>query len=189
MPKTIGGKSTARIRRGEPIDRTFIGTHSEQIQGREKWYEGTHMIKGVTFAVEHIIETNGLAQDLGCGMKVSGAAELPQNTISDYQFYNSVLNGVRNFAFVTGSGPAQLMRLFRLYYVGANQWQDNRIAMIADDKYDSSMDKASLKITGFIQSYEMYVVKNVRLVGDRLAFDIVEGTPPQMLSPDTTNNK
>jgi hypothetical protein len=177
---TLGGKSVARIRR-DHIDRIFIGTHSAQIQGRETWYEMTHMLKGATFQARHVIEQNGDGgQQPGAGFMIDIAAEPIQNNYTDYQFYDQILNGKRNVIIVTGKGDRKLLRAFRLLYLGGGKWADNRIYLVTDDSYNSSIDKASMKSTGWVQTFERYTIGAVALANNKLTFNILEGTTPSV---------
>jgi len=175
---TLGGKSIDRIRRHEPIDRMFIGTHTQKIQGREMWYEMTHMIKGVTFQARQVVEKNGDGGNQGgAGYMIEFAIEPAQNTFQDYQFYDGVLNGKRNVVVVTGAGTRKLLRAFRIAYLGSGQWADNRIYLVTDDHYDSSRDKAQMATTGWVPNFERYTVGGIKLLNNKLTFDILEGPP------------
>lgn len=164
MPKIL-----ANIRR-QRIDRMFVGTHG--LTTVEAWQEATHMIKGASFEAKRIIETDGELNEVpDGGFLITMTAELPQNTVTDYRFYDEVMNGKRCVAIVTGKGPKALVRIFRTRPIGGGKWQDNRISIVTNDNYNSSMDKAAMKLSGYVRQYERYQIDSVAIVGGKLLFD------------------
>lgn len=174
-------KSTANIRRGQPIDQLFIGMHG--LTTVEDWREGQNMIKGVGYSLKRIDEKDGHAGIGGPGHGHAGwlldlTAEIPQNMIEDYDFMEEVLNGLRNLAIVTGKGPTAMLRLFRTKPLGGGRWQDNRVSMSASDIYSSSLDKITLHITRWVRGYERYEIKQqgsqpiISVSGGRLIYTV-----------------
>jgi hypothetical protein len=170
MPKLL-----SHIRR-DRIDRLLIGLHTQKIENKEEWYEAGHLIKGASFGAKLVTEKTGDAQELsnGAGMLIDASGEFAQNTPNDYLDY-AKWKGTVNIAIVTGKEPAMMLRLFRLHYLGATKWEDNRVSITIDDAYNSLMDKAPFKISGWVRSFERYLVSSVAIKQKRLSFDIISG--------------
>lgn len=160
-------KNTSQIRR-DRLQRVFVGTHSEKIVGRETWHEVGHFIQGFQLRANRITETFGDLHESSSrlGYRISGQCEPAQNTLADYAFYDSVMNGKRNVALLTG----QVLKLYRLQYLGAKKWSDNRISLVTDEGYESPMDKVYTRFSGLVWAYERLLVENVQIINGKLTF-------------------
>lgn len=160
--------------RQEHLRRVIIGTHFEKVVNREKWVEYGHILKGATFAAERLTEVDGAKQVRGSvGSIVTADWEWLQNRLSDIRMQMVV--GRINLALVTGPDDdalPQVLRIFRLHYLGGNRWEDNRVSVKPTDGYGDWMDKTKFSVPGvWVPNYEIYSVKNIRVVAGRLKYD------------------
>lgn len=156
------------------LDRMFIGTHDERSPSAQHWYEVGYLLKGVDIMFRRIRQQDKKLRQRtkGLGFSCEGSFEPLQNKISDYRFYDQVLNGLRNFAFLCGD---QLW-ICRLKYLSADNWQDNRIQIVTDLPYNDSKQKAASELSGWIKTFERFQVKDLKLNGDQLIYTIVGKT-------------
>lgn len=155
--------------RFDRLSRFFTGSRAS-LAAAERWTEIGDFVEGVSLRLRRVRKKDGRLRFRIYGFAVEGQMEPAQNTTDDYQAYNLLLNGTKNIAFLAGD---QLW-MFRLRDTGRKQTQDNRLSVVCDPGYGSTMQKAFAEISGFVKSYELYTVKDFKLTAGKMQFVIVK---------------
>ena len=167
MTKSIGNIDRHRLQR------FFVGIHDEIKPAPEVWYEMGHFIEGFELKAKRLSEKDGKlrfrTQNLGCS--IEGSCEPAQNKISDYQFYLTRMNEVKNIAMLINDDE---LIVFRLAKQSDGTWDDNRISMLTSGGYGNVMQKAYTDFSGWVKYYEKFRVSNLQLLGTNLKYTILE---------------
>ena len=130
-----------------------------------KWVELGHFFAGFDYKLARIREIDGSLRENALCYSATGTFQLAQNALSDWALDLEYLTGPIAVAMLFGRTwePTHGKLLVHDWAQNADSsWNDGRIAIVADPAYNSQL-YAGGTISGFVQFFNMYDVKNLLL--------------------------
>lgn len=160
-----------KIRR-KRLKRMFVGEHGPT-KTSESWLEVGHFIQGVSVQLKRLVELDGNnhVAEANCGWDPEGTLQPGQTTVSDFRFNIGKFTGKRPVAWLCGDDQ---LWVFDYKKVSKTEVIDNRISIISDVGYDSPAEACFARVQGWIPGFQIYRVKDFKLVGNKLSYTIIE---------------
>lgn len=154
-----------------------------------KWVELGHFFAGFDYKLQRVREVDGHKRENALGFEATGTFRLAQNAIADYQNYQSLLTGPLAVAMLVGRTwePTHGKLVVHDWVaVGDGTYIDNRIALVGDPDYNTQLGESGT-ISGFITSYDMYLIQNLTFVNGSIGFKTLDSLNFQSAISPTTN--
>lgn len=169
-------KDLTRIRR-KRLTRMFAGEHGPT-KSSESWQEIGHFIRGVSIQLKRLVELNGNnhVAESNCGWDAEGTLQPGQTTIADFRIAIGRFTGKRPLAWLCGEDQ---LWVFNYRKLSSKEAIDMRLSVISDLGYDSPREACFARVQGWIPTFQIFKVKDFKLLGNKLSYTILEELFPE----------